>query len=142
VPNACHHISCVTFEGDDVVAFLGDVMGLPVADHMQVPGTAMTHLQAWPHANPGARAAMMGAGMKGLVEVVRAPEELRGMVSPGTALITFSVTDLEERLAAARRHGYRTSEIIEFPVNDKVKVAVATVLAGDLTFELVRFDVA
>jgi hypothetical protein len=81
--DAAHHVSCVTFTGDDVVTFLHDIMGLNVP-------------------NPGASAPMLGSG--------------------------------------SRARGYTTSEIKTFNVNENVALSCATVTAGDLTFELVKFN--
>lgn len=137
---AAHHVSCVTFAGDEVVEFLNDVLGMPVMDQMSVPEDVTGDFLAWPRPNPGADASMLGAGSKGLVEVVRAPEEMRGRVNPGTAFITFAVTDIEDRLAKSRERGYTTSELKTFNVNPQVALSCATVTAGDLTFELVQFN--
>jgi catechol 2,3-dioxygenase-like lactoylglutathione lyase family enzyme len=138
--DAAHHVSCVTFAGDEVVGFLGDVLGMPVMDSMIVPEDVTGDFLAWPRPNPGATAEMIGKGSKGLVEVVRAPEEMRGRVGPGTAFITFAVTDLDDRLARSRERGYLTSEVKTFDVNPRVALSCATVTAGDLTFELVQFN--
>ena len=138
--DAAHHVSCVTFTGDDVVTFLHDVMGLNVMDQMTVPEDVTSGFLDWPRPNPGASASMLGSGSKGLIEVVRAPEEVRGKVGAGTAFITFAVTDLDEKLEESRARGYTTSEIKTFNVNENVALSCATVTAGDLTFELVKFN--
>jgi catechol 2,3-dioxygenase-like lactoylglutathione lyase family enzyme len=140
VVDAAHHVSCVTFAGDDVVCFLHDVLGMRVLDQMYVPEDVTGDFLAWPRPNPGAAAEMLGSGSKGLIEVVRAPEEMRGRVSPGTAFITFAVTDIEARLNESRERGYAASEVKTFNVNDNVALSCATVAAGDLTFELVQFN--
>jgi hypothetical protein len=137
--DAAHHVSCVTFAGDEVAGFLGEVLGMPVMDSMFVPEDVTGDFLGWPRPNSGADAEMVGKGSKGLIEVVRAPEEMRGRVSPGTAFITFAVTDLEDRLVKSRERGYTTSEVKTFNVNPRVTLSCATVTAGDLTFELVQF---
>lgn len=140
MPEYCHHVSCVTYEGEAVESFLGDVLGMSTMDDMFVPEDVTGDFLTWPRPNPGANAKMLGSGMKGLVEVVRAPEEMRGQVRPGTAFITFAVTDLDERVAKARELGFEATDIKTFAVNDKVTTSVSLITAGDLTFELVRFD--
>jgi catechol 2,3-dioxygenase-like lactoylglutathione lyase family enzyme len=138
--DAAHHVSCVTFAGDEVVGFLNDVLGMRVMDQMFVPEDVTGDFLAWPRPNPGAAAEMVGSGSKGLIEVVRAPEEMRGRVTPGTAFITFAVTDIEARLDRSRERGYITSEVKTLDVNENVALSCATVTAGDLTFELVQFN--
>ena len=138
--DAAHHVSCVTFAGDEVVGFLNDVLGMRVMDQMFVPEDVTGDFLAWPRPNPGAAAELVGSGSKGLIEVVRAPEEMRGRVTPGTAFITFAVTDIEARLDRSRERGYITSEVKTLDVNENVALSCATVTAGDLTFELVQFN--
>jgi hypothetical protein len=69
--DAAHHVSCVTFTGDDVVTFLHDVMGLNVMDQMTVPEDVTSGFLAWPRPNPGASASMLGSAGDLTFELVK-----------------------------------------------------------------------
>jgi hypothetical protein len=140
MPSAAHHVSCVTYQNDAVMAFLHDVLGLQTLDRMLFPHDVTSRFLGWPDTNPGAVASMVGTGGKGLIEVVQAPEAVNEHVAPGTALITFAVPDLEARLDEARRRGFHSTPIHNFNVNDDLNVDMAIVAAGDLRFELIRYN--
>jgi catechol 2,3-dioxygenase-like lactoylglutathione lyase family enzyme len=139
VPSAAHHVSCVTAQPEAVTEFLTEVLGLPARDSMRLPGRITQRFLGWPSEAPDADASMLGSGTKGLIEMVAAPAGIAGRVRSGTALITFAVTDLEQRLEDAERRGFEVSEIHPVQVNDHLEVSMAVVVAGDLTFELVRY---
>lgn len=140
MPSAAHHVSCVTYQNDAVMAFLHDVLGLQTLDHMFFPRDVTSRFLDWPDTNPGAVAAMVGSGGKGLIEVVQAPEAVRERVAAGTALITFAVSDLEARLEDASRRGFVSTPIHNFNVNDDLNIDMSIVTAGDLSFELIRYN--
>jgi hypothetical protein len=140
VPQASHHIACVTHRGDEVREFLTEVIGLGTTDTTFVPGDVAEEFLAWPTGNAGGSAVILGSGSRGLVEVVDIPPELRDSVQAGSGLISFIVPDLEQRLEQARSHGYRTGEIRQFMLNEATTCSAALVTAGDLTFELFRIE--
>lgn len=139
MPSAAHHVSCVTARPEAVTEFLTEVLGLPQRDSMRLPGAITEQFLAWPSGAPDADASMLGSGTKGLIEMVSVPAGITDRVRPGTALITFAVTDLEDRLADAARRGFEVSDIHPVQVNGQLEVSMAVVVAGDLAFELVRY---
>ena len=139
MPSAAHHVSCVTARPEAVTEFLTEVLGLPARDSMRLPGAITERFLGWPSPAPEADAHMLGSGTKGLIEMVSVPAEIAARVRPGTALITFAVTDLEERLREATDRGFEVSDIHPVQVNDHLEVSMAVVVAGDLAFELVRY---
>lgn len=139
MPTGLHHVSCVTAESDSVLAFLRSVMGLEALDRMNLPAEVTAPFLGWPTGHP-ADATMVGAGSRGLIEVVALPQDLAEQIRPGLALITFAVTDLEDRVAAAIQAGYQVSDIRTFKVNDAIEVSMAVVTVGGLSFELIRYN--
>ncbi|HUR09140.1 MAG TPA: hypothetical protein VM347_41830 [Nonomuraea sp.] len=106
---------------------------------MDLPAEITGPFLGWPTGHSAA-ATMVGTGSKGLIEVVTLPESLPPQIQPGLALITFAVTDLEERVAAAVEAGFHVSDIRTFKVNDAIEVSMAVVTVGGVSFELIRYN--
>jgi len=138
VTSRSHHIACVTDDRDGVVQFLTDVIGLEVTGELHAPGDSTSAILGWPE-NDGADGTMLGRGPGGLVEVIAIPDELRGTVEPGFAVISFAMPDLEDRVEACRTRGIAVSDVIH---TESLGLSGAVAHVGGLGFELLRFETA
>ena len=134
-----HHAVCVTDDESSVVKFLDEVLGMPVQSEMWLPGSHTASMLQWPDGNEGASALMLGSGPAGLVEVVSIPASLAGVAQPGIGMLSFAVRDLAGTVERCRNLGLAVSEISRVR-SSGVDVSVATVTAGGIKFELVRFE--
>lgn len=121
-----------------VTAFLQSVMGLEVAFKFTAAGPTVSAMLGWPE-GPDPTVRLFGSGEAGLVEVMAVPEPIQEAVSPGIAMISFLVADLEARVERCRELGLKATDIVRVQYGD-VDVSVASVSVGGLRFELYRYE--
>src|SRR5437867_1598234 len=123
-----HHAVCVTDDPEAVAAFL-QLLGLDLLGRAEAAPETTSAVLSWPAGSPGTISTILGRSASGVIELVRLPEQLKGVVQPGTALISFAVDDLEERVAACRERGLDVTDILHGRAGD-VDVSLAVVHVG------------
>ena len=73
-----------------------------------------------------------------MVEVIPLPDSLRGAVTPGVALLSFAVRDIDERVAQCRALGHTVTDPVRV-TNETVDVSLARFVVGGVPFELAQF---
>ncbi|MDQ1517527.1 MAG: hypothetical protein QOE80_3357 [Actinomycetota bacterium] len=125
------HAICVTDDEAAVGVALRAVLGLP-------QGTGAGAL-SWTAGSPAPIGTILGPGSAGTIEIVRLPDELRGILTPSTTAISFAVDDLEARVTACRAAGLEVTVVPHHPAGAG-SVSYALVAVSGLEFELARFE--
>ena len=139
MPSGVHHVSCFSADGA-IPLFLQEVVGLREFDRFAGPAEVASKMFAWPAENPGVQGARYGAGPNGLVEVISIPPALGGSVDPGFGFVTFTVKDLDARLAQCRHLGFDVGNVGRFSPRDDLALAAAIVAVGGMRFELATYE--
>ncbi|HTK65108.1 MAG TPA: hypothetical protein VL595_22155 [Pseudonocardia sp.] len=132
-----HHVACVTDEPEAVAEVLREVFGCGAGSPVSADGTAASALLGWP-SNPGFEGFITGSGRGGQIEVIPIPPELGDAVTPGVALLSYAVRDIEERIALCRSMGIEVSAPVRV-TNDTIDVSLARFVVGGIPFELAQF---
>jgi hypothetical protein len=127
----------MTDDPDAVAEVLREVFGCGSTSPVTADGDAASALLGWPE-SPGFDGFITGSGGRGTVEVIPIPAELRGTVSPGVALVSFAVRDIEERIALCRSMGIEVSAPVRVS-NTTIDVSLARFVVGGIPFELAQF---
>jgi hypothetical protein len=124
---------------DAVVAFLaGPARMEPVVPYESTGEQAAIGL-GWPSDRGATRGALVGQP-PGMLELVEIPPALRGEVSPGVALLSIGARDVEGGAAAARAADLPVDGPRDIVGVDGTTSTLATVEAGGVAFELIRYS--
>lgn len=132
-----HHVAAVTDDPEAVAQVLRQVFGCGSTSPVSADGSAASVLLGWPE-NHGFDGFVTGSGRGAMVEVIPIPGELRGAVTPGVALLSYAVRDIEERIALCRSMGIEVSEPVRV-TNETIDVSLARFMVGGIPFELAQF---
>lgn len=133
-----HHVAAVTDDPEAVARVLSEVFGCGATSPVSADGSAASALLGWP-ASSGFDGFVAGSGRAGgMIEVIPIPAELRDTVTPGVALLSYAVRDIEERIALCRSMGIEVSAPVRV-TNHTIDVTLARFVVGGIPFELAQF---
>jgi catechol 2,3-dioxygenase-like lactoylglutathione lyase family enzyme len=132
-----HHVAAVTDDPDAVAWVLREVLGCGSVSPVRADGAAASALLGWPD-SPGVDGFITSPGRGGMIEVIPIPEQLRDTVSPGVALLSYAVRDIEDRIALCRSKGIEVSDPVRV-TNETMDATLARFVVGGIPFELAQF---
>ena len=127
----------MTDDPEAVAQVLDKVFGLGSRNPVSADGPSASALLGWP-ASSGFDGFITDPGRGGMVEVIPIPDSLRDVVTPGVALLSFAVRDIEERIALCRSMGIAVSDPVRVS-NETIDVTLARFVVGGVPFELAQF---
>ncbi|HVM64987.1 MAG TPA: VOC family protein [Acidimicrobiales bacterium] len=138
MPKGIFHAVVATDDLGGSLHFLTEVCGIgPVQPYSPTPASLASVL-GWPPGDYATSGAIVGQP-PGMLDLVEIPPSLRGMVTPGVALLAIATPDVEGKAAAAEAAGF--SPLSPRTVTDATGSAMTTapVTVGGVGYELVRF---
>ena len=138
MPAGIFHAVVLTDDFDATMRFLTEVCGIgPVQPYEPAPSALAASL-GWPEDRAHTKGAIVGKP-PGMLDIVAIPEELRGSIQPGVAMLAIATPDPEGKAAAARDAGFDPAHARTVEAADGNSMTMVPLSVGGVGYELVRF---
>lgn len=138
MPNAIAKVIVVVSDLDASLQLIADVAGAGPVDRFEVDAATVRVGMGWPTIDGTVRGATIGQA-PGLIELVEIPPPLVGQVQPGSAILSFSLRDVEGAAAAATGAGHEVRGPAELIIGGRHISTLAQATGADLHLEIARY---